>query len=313
MQMIRQLIGLLLEADLEDQLKIRSDEIRQIADLVSRRLGFVNLRFLAKSKRPNGAHAYAVTDENGQNLVLKIQPVEELGGYEKAQRSYDQLPPGVRKHLPVIKSIMTLEDLGIRHDERLGIIVMEELERVPGRIYDMLKDQPSKSADVLSVLLSDRERFNRFIDRAIDKQDKKLLSKISDDDIIDLKLRLQKISKIQNLEDEFSPGIAIMQAAGETVSDWGKEKDIDRRQILPMLVNGIKNSINSEISKRPIRVNPVKDKISGIMVDQPGIRDLDSAIRAMISMGLTPNDLHQDNIMIRPETGELVISDLGFF
>lgn len=311
--MIRQIIGLLLEADAEDQRKIRSSEIRQIADLVSDRLGFDNLRFLAKSNRLNGAHAYSVTDENGQNLVLKIQPVEELSGYKKAQSAYDQLPPEVRRHLPVIRSVMTLDDLGIRHDEGLGVIVMEELERVPGRIYDMLKDQPNKSADVLSVLLSDRERFNRFIDRVIDKQDEKLLSKISVDDIKDLKLRLQKISKIQNLEDELSPGIAIMQATGEIIFDWGKERNIDRRQILPMLANGIKNSINSEISKRPIRVNPVKDKISGIMVDQPGIRELDSAIRVMISMGLTPNDLHQDNIMIRPETGELVISDLGFF
>lgn len=311
--MIRQIIGLLLEADAEDQRKIRSSEIRQIADLVSDRLGFDNLRFLAKSNRPNGAHVYSVTDENGQNLALKIQPVEELSGYKKAQHAYDRLPPEVRRHLPVIRSIMTLDDLGIRHDEGLGVIVMEELERVPGRIYDMLKDQPNKSADVLSILLSDRERFNRFIDRVIDKQDEKLLSKISDDDIKDLKLRLQKISKIQNLEDELSPGIAIMQATGETIFDWGKERNIDRRQILPMLANGIKNSINSEISKRPIRVNPVKDKISGIMVDQPGIRELDSAIRAMITMGLRPNDLHQDNIMIRPETGELVISDLGFF
>lgn len=311
--MIRQIIGLLLEADAEDQRKIRSSEIRQLADLVSRRLGFDNLRFLAKSNRPNGAHVYSVTDENGQNLVLKIQPVEELSGYKKAQRAYDRLPPEVRRHLPVIRSIMTLEDLGIRHDEGLGVIVMEELERVPGRIYDMLKDQPNKSADVLSVLLSDLERFNRFIDRVIDKQDEKLLSKISDDDIKDLKLRLQKISKIQNLEDELSPGIAIMQATGETIFDWGKERSIDRRQILPMLANGIKNAINSEISKRPIRVNPVKDKVSGIMVDQPGIKELDSAIRAMITMGLKPNDLHQDNIMIRPETGELVISDLGHF
>lgn len=311
--MIRQIISLMLEAEAADQRKIRSDEIRQLADLVSRRLGFDNLRFLAKSNRPNGAHAYSVTDENGQNFVLKIQPVEELSGYEKAKRAYDQLPSDISRHLPVIKIVMTLDDLGIRHDEGLGIVVMEELERVPGRIYDMLKDQPSKSADVLSVLLSDRERFNSFIDRVIDRQDKNLLTKISDDDIRDLKLRMQKISKIQNLENEFSPGIAIMQAAGEAVSDWGVEKNIDNRRILPMLTNGIKNAINSEISKRPIRVNPVKDKISGIMVDQPGIRELDSAIRAMITMGLKPNDLHQDNIMIRPETGELVISDLGHF
>jgi len=303
----------MLEADAADQSKTRSSEMAQLADQISRRLGFDNLRFLARSNRPNGAHVYAITDENGQNLVLKIQPIEELVGYEKAQRAYNSLPPEVRRHLPEIKSIMTLNDLRIRHDESLGIIIMEELERVPGRIYDMLRDQPSKSADVLSVLLSDRERFNKFIDRIIDKQDKKLLSKISDDDIIDLKLRLQKISNILNLEDEFSPGFAIMQAVGEAASDWGIEKNIDRRQILPTLVSGIKNSINSEISKRPIRVNPVKDTAVGPMVDQPGIRELSSAIRAMIAMGLKPNDLHQDNIMIRPETGELVISDLGHF
>ena len=37
------------------------------------------------------------------------------------------------------------------------------------------------------------------------------------------------------------------------------------------------------------------------------------AIDALSSYGIYASDLHRENIMIRPSTGELVISDIGHF
>jgi hypothetical protein len=44
-----------------------------------------------------------------------------------------------------------------------------------------------------------------------------------------------------------------------------------------------------------------------------GVRELMTAIEDLKSMNINPDDLHGNNIMMRPETGELVLADLGHF
>ena len=49
------------------------------------------------------------------------------------------------------------------------------------------------------------------------------------------------------------------------------------------------------------------------MSDTGALNDFKKAIKYMMNHGIFVSDLHANNLMIRPMTGEIVIADLGHF
>jgi hypothetical protein len=339
---LRKLIRLMIESEAtpvvtnrpsaSDPFSERRRKIETVKDDLARVLNLADVRYLSRSKRVLGAYTFSAVDERNENVVLKIQPADELEGYRRAQQLVARLPDRVARHLPVIYKVRTFDELGVQppmndfgNPEDLGVIVMERLEEIPGNMFDLITQQPSTSVQALESLVHDREIFTAVIDNAISKSLKAIKQAVSksarggDGDEEVERLRKMLISAAYDPEVINPTGAIVISALDglrsvveKKVQLWFRGLGETARGKIQSLSMTIMNPITNALSRRAIPQEPMKQS-PGPLSRVRGVKELMTAIEDLKSMNISPDDVHGNNIMMRPETGELVISDLGHF
>lgn len=310
----------------------RKKKIDRVAEQVADKMSLADVRYLARSKRLYGAYTYSAVDERNENVILKIQPKDELTGYVRAQQMIVRLPDRVARHMPVIYKIRTLEQLGIRpptddfgNPEELGVIVMERLEELPGNMFDLITQPATKSMHSLESLVHDRDAFAAVIDEAMRKSKRAIDNAIAtsaknsnSDEEFD-RLRKMLISSSYDPEISNQSGAIMLSAIDglrsailKKVELWCHGLGITRPGSIQSLAQMIMSAITTMLGKRAVPKEPTKDA-PGPLGRIKGVKELVSALDDLKSMKISPSDVHGNNIMLRPETGELVLADLGHF
>ena len=339
---LRNLIRLMLETDATapmpagyvpyDPNADRKKKIGKVAEDVADKLGLADIRYLSRSKRLYGAYTYSAVDERNENVILKIQPKNELDGYVRAQQLIARLPDRVARHMPVIYKIRTLDELGVRppfddfgSPEELGVIVMERLEELPGNMYDLITQPATRSMHSLESLVRDREAFAAVIDDALLKSKRVVDAAVTgaprNSSVVEETDRLRKmlVSVSYNLSvTSQSGGIMLSTIDGlrdavvEKIGLWYRALGVTRPGTIQSLAQMIMSSITSLLGRRAVPKEPTKEP-AGPLGRISGVRDLVRALDDLKSLNVSPSDVHGNNIMLRPETGELVLADLGHF
>lgn len=310
----------------------RKRKMEALKEELARALNLADVRYLSRSKRVYGAYTFSAVDERNENVVLKVQPQNELEGYRRAQQTITRLPDRVARHLPVIYKIRTLDELGVRppiddfgKPEELGVIVMERLDEIPGNMFDLITQPPIKSMHSLESLVHDREAFGAVIDDAIGKTRRAITSAITGSprggDVDNETERLRQMLMSAAYDPEItapSSGIVvstidgIRSAIDRKIQLWFRGLGESSRGKIQSLSMTIMSSITSSLGRRAIPREPTKQS-PGPLSRIKGVRELMAAIEDLKSMNINPDDLHGNNIMMRPETCELVLADLGHF
>ena len=307
-----------------DRFEERKEKIDKIAKDVASILNLVDIRFLARSPRLQGAYTYSAVDRKYRNVILKIQSIDEMGGYSSIQQIRSEVSPATRNHLPIIFIVETLSSLGISNNENLCAIVMERLEELPGNMFELISASPARSKISFNAIIRDRKAFSVIIDKVIKSTNQSIievLNSVQRKIDIDVEISLLRnmlisasLSIVEPDDSKASSGIiqALMREINDKIDLWCKglgirdslEKDILKREYEKLL--------KFELSSRAVPKEPLIQK-PGALGNIRGIKELISAIDELKSMNIKPQDLHGNNIMLRPETGELVIADLGHF
>lgn len=310
--------------NLIDRFEERKEKIDKIAKDVASVLNLVDIRFLARSPRLQGAYTYSAVDSKYRNVILKIQSTDEIGGYSNVQQIRSEVSPATRNHLPIIFIVKTLKSLGIDDNDSLCAIVMERLEELPGNMFELISASPVRSKISFNALIRDRKAFTMIIDNIIELTRKSIIDVLK---VVQRKIDIDvEISRLRNMlisaslsivepsDSKASSSIiqALMSQINNKIDLWctglgirdSLEKDILKSEYEKLL----KFKLSSRaVPKEPLIQNP------GALGNISGIKELISAIDELKSMNIKPQDLHGNNIMLRPETGELVIADLGHF
>ena len=337
---LRDLVAMMLESEAtvripkdrphHGKIDERKIDLVRVAKDAARKLGLSDIRYLSKSKRPFGAYTFSAVNENYQNVILKVQPEDELQGYRKAQAAILKLPPSVSRHLPVIYKIRTLDEINVTppysdfgEPEKLGVVVMERLDELPGNMFDLITKSPMVSSRSLKSLINDRSAFSAVIERAvelskttIDQALSKSPRKMGVNDGNDL-LKKMLVSaaydpNVINQADEDLSFSILQDAILTKIELWCRGLGIDSPRTVQHVSRTIISAIRSSMGRRAIPIEPTKEK-AGALGGARGIKDFMKAIEKLTSMNISPADVHGNNIMLRPETGELVLSDLGHF
>jgi len=339
---LRKLIRLMLESDVTvpappdpvpyDPIADRKKKIDRVAEEAANKIGLADVRYLARSKRLYGAYTYSAVDERNENVILKIQPKNELTGYVRAQQVIARLPDRVARHMPVIYKIRELEELGVRpprddfgNPEELGVVVMERLEELPGNMYDLITQPATRSMHSLESLVHDRDAFAAVIDEAMRRSKRAIDDAVTSsargsnsDEEFD-RLRKMLISSSYDPEISNQSGAIMLSAIDglrsailKKVELWCHGLGITRPGSIQSLAQMIMSAITTMLGKRAVPKEPTKDA-PGPLGRIKGVRELVSALDDLKSMKISPSDVHGNNIMLRPETGELVLADLGHF
>ena len=315
-----------------DPREFRRSKMEEATAEVARKLGLADVRFISRSKRRRGAYTFSAVDERNENVVLKIQPENELAGYIKSQQLIARIPRSVARHLPMIYKIRTFDELGVKpivdqsgDPEKLGVIVMERLEEIPGNMFDMITEPATESVRSLESLMNDRRAFNEMMDEVIRKSKSAILSTINKSD-----RRVKEEEEVERLRmmlrsTAFSPEAldvdpdfminatdALSAVVWEKVELWCKNLGVTRPGVVQTLANTLIGSIEVLLGRRAVPKEPSREA-PGALGKIKGIRELVKALDDLKSLKLKMSDVHGNNIMIRPETGELVLSDLGHF
>jgi hypothetical protein len=337
---LRKLVKMMLEAEeltpasAERQREIlatRKLSMEKLSQQLANKLKLSDVRYLSRSKRPQGAYTFSAVDERNDNVVLKIQPRNELGGYLRMQRLASRLPPEVSRHLPIILKVRTLEGLRITLPdddpislEELGVILMERLEELPGNMFDLITEPPARSAQSLSALLSDQDALRWTAEKAVHlslptinqvmKKFPDMSINVITQDLLERFNRIHEKSKklVKPLGNDAEEFEKVRNEIALIMDQWLDDNGINDRGSRQTLSRTVESNFASILTSRAIARNPAKSK-PGSLSRLPGIRELQGAMEALQRIGVKLDDVHGNNIMMRPETGELVLADLGHF
>lgn len=321
------------EISLQDPFVERKKQMEEIAKETARALSLSGLRFISRSSRLNGAYTYSAINERNENVVLKIQPIDEIDGYRKVQQIASRLSPDVAIHLPTIYQIRPLQALlhgpaaaRLTGLDGLCAIVMERLEELPGNLFQLITKPPKKSSQSLNALLNDREAFDKAISDVVDHRSYTIVSILNRHSIhkdIDTDAALAKLKRQigraiyssasrEQIDATANIGSGLLGQVREEVRLWCLGVGISNQAPQTNIAKYISDSLETALSRRAIPQEPKEEK-AGPLGSVKGIDKLMRAIKKLGALGIEPSDLHGNNIMLRPDSGELVIADLGHF
>lgn len=334
-------------ANLPDPTAVYRDQVDRVAQKVGKALGMMEIRYLARSKRVYGAYAYKAISPNYMNVIVKISPEHELAGYQKIEEIKQSLPADVAKHFPRIYKITNLKKLGIEwpkadpsdDDRNLGVIVMEALEELPGPVFDLIKQPPAADDFVLEVFLNDTVLLNDFIEKyLITQQVHNVIESFLDDakpdytvaDIEDVKTAIKdRLMLLRNFKyPRFEPSILNRVDFRKPTQRIAALKPQIKRLVHQALgrfnpgiemiddtVTTLANEFSDEIvnQDRAIPTEPSMGGRYGVMSGTNMLTSFKRAVKYMTNHGIFVSDLHANNLMLRPESMDIVIADLGHF
>jgi hypothetical protein len=293
-----------------------------VAHDVAEILGLHTPAFLGSSARSRfgrGAYAFSVSNDAGESLILKIGLTGEISPYQKAMRLFGDDPPSV---IPKIYAAGYFDDIGYKPPVDLansfGYIVMEELEPMPpnmagflqelggeGESFRLLKERPEELRDIISsVAKGIRSSLEIKLDELkslggeVEEKAAEILSKFEEESYFEI-MRLKSLS-LNSLDEK-----------GRDI--YNVIRDLGKRTfgiyLRPSIVEDLSDRFTRGILMR-ISFAPVE---SSYDLGVPLGKHFKNLVRELEDLGIDPADLHADNIMMRPSTGEIVVSDLGHF
>lgn len=293
----------------------------------------------------SGAYAksYSVSNSEGHNLILKITGLDDLQPYYDLWRKSKEYNHSI---MPKIYFVSSLESLNLEIEEdyqyfvnslllSYGIILMEELVPLDKNILSLIVNSTVFDSKSLDIFFNNRENFFKLLNdltssiyKVMDENDFDDKDKKS---AVDFILTQGEIFKKDSLsinkeyhtkyeEVSFNKKYAIRDKL-ELFTDViilyferlllkiYNDKASDKLTSLKMFINNIitefKNNIRDILFGLP-DYNKSKGNI------QPKQKYID-ALNDIVSMGITVSDLHEENVMMRPDTEEIVIADIGSF
>ena len=280
-------------------------------------IGFSGVR----GRFASGAYAFSASNDSGESVVLKIGLAVEIRPYQKIMDLFGDNPPSI---IPRIYAAGYFEDIGYKPPVKLandfGYIVMEELESMPSNMAHFLQEFGSEG-ESLRVLKDYGTLLLDLVNGSIDSIDELLercLTKEKDgspkEEILDKKLdllnKLKEICffKIKSLN---SLGYNNLDKDGKDIYDIFQDifdkvlgEDLKKGDIEDLSLRAAR-ALLSEVNLTPVN--------SSYNLNTPLGKHFKEARRELDDFGIDPRDLHADNIMLRPGTGEIVICDLGHF
>lgn len=323
------------------------NQVDRVAQKVAKALGMMEVQYLARSKRDLGAIAYKAISPNYMNVIIKIAPEHELTGYRKIEEIKQTLPESVAKHLPHVYKLTNLKKLGIEwpkesyfdEDRNLGVIVMEALETLPGPIFDLIKNPPAANDFVLETFLNDEILFNDFIEKYLVSPEvhqtvEKLLNDVKPGydlgDIEAVKTAIkERLMLLRNFKyPRFIPSLLnrvdfkkptnrvnTLKPQIERLIHQALQRFAPNIELIsdPVVELGQEFSDSLLHNTRAIPTEPSQGGKFGVMSDSKLLADFKRAVKYMTDHGVFVSDLHANNLMLRPETMDIVIADLGHF
>ena len=310
----------------EKRLRVIEDLAKQI---VNRLQLDSRVKFVNKSLRSTGAIAFSVFDDDLKEIILKIQPIDEIDPYKKSMRIVKKMPGDIAVHFPQIYKVGSLSDLKIENPvlingtwENLGFILMEKLDELPGNMFDIIKGQ--RDGQKLKSLISDRNSFTEFIEDVLDGNEKsieRIISTSSGKESPEIKMKMLKNYMILAMYDKalraaletdgFVTEDKIYAAIVGQVTKWIERVMPENPKRALSSISSMVKMMISFANKRPIP-KEVGDS-SGPTRKLKGIDKVNDVLDKLSKYKIIPSDLHANNIMIRAETGEIVFSDIGHF
>ena len=259
-----------------------------------------------------GSYAFSASNDNGESVVLKIGPANEIGPYKKIIDIFGANPPSI---IPKVFEAKTFDEIGYTPPEGISkpfsYIIMEELEKMPSNMSHLLQSF-SSYGESLRLLLDNPGAMTTIIQKCCD-----LIR-------ADLNNYYASHNPESSAEDNVVATNNLLGLFSEKI--WNKIKtnnsiNYSSKDIKKIAEDIFGPYINGENIK--IIANEFSNNLLDILEKIPTAEDysantvlgkkIKTALDELRGLGINPNDLHSDNIMIRPDTGEIVISDLGHF
>jgi hypothetical protein len=302
--------------------------IKLIVDKVCEEINLSTPMFLGSGYT---AYAFSASDEDGENIVLKIMTIDRLSRYKEIYENKDYDHP----ILPKIFDVKELNDLSLSFDElskeiyndyifpiidNYGIVIMEELEPIDKSLGKLLGESLISNDYNYRIFIEGSREFVDLKNNLISNIDRYLtrlkISPKTQKDIIEnifvlFNILLNKAEGINsfNLNNEFNEIYSdFIKFIEKKLNNYKDEVFINyKNKIFKYIENEISSFFQSLITI--VNKDPEGMESSGI----PGQKSFIEQINSLKDMGITPADIHSENIMIRPSTGEFVISDIGHF
>jgi hypothetical protein len=236
---------------------------------------------------------------------------------------------------------------------RFAVVVMEELETMPEQMVEMyFSNTPNGKhlidGDNLRYFINDKEALRSVVSELVDSEIKsKLMNEVSLNKIL-FKEKINDEEKeyilnmlISNIKLYFED--IFTKKLSNSNFDYSNNSFELEKEVEGCMKNAVNNSFQDFSQKIWISSNDIYKNIdyyiyefSHRFIDKllynmkvittvpspnrkllsnrfESITRVKEAIDALSSYGIYASDLHRENIMIRPSTGELVISDIGHF
>ena len=236
---------------------------------------------------------------------------------------------------------------------RFAVVVMEELEKMPQEMIDIYFSRTPKGEEIidgenLRYFINDKESLRSLISEIFNIEikfriiDEVSLDKISFKENIDDEEKKYILNMLFNniklyFEDIFTKKLSSSNYDYSNNS-FDLEQDVkysmknaldnsfqDFSQKISISSNEIQNNINYSIGEFALAFTKklISDRTVITAIPMPerkllsnrfkSITKVKEAIDSLSLYGIYASDLHMENIMIRPSTGDLVISDIGHF
>jgi hypothetical protein len=262
------------------------------------------------------ASAYEVLYK-GRRAVAKVtKSKQDARVYREIMQDRAKLPPKVARHLPIIYDVIDF-DLGDREKKRLPtwIVVTEFLVPMSNDIVrayfgeDWGGQVPKTIKGNAAWLIDNPERLSTVIDSAI---------KFAEQDTHMPAAEVQKLKKLA-LDPESKRDWKLFV---EDMLDDTKDEPHANLRILKRIFLGVGDDVlyalaqmlRNEIMGYRFPTNLASDV--GLALSSKGskVQDLLNALDYMSrELGWDWADMHAENVMMRPKTGELVVADVGLW
>lgn len=236
---------------------------------------------------------------------------------------------------------------------RFAVVVMEELEKMPQEMIDIYFSRTPEGKEIidgenLRYFINDKESLRSLISEIFNIEikfriiDEVSLDKISFKENIDDEEKKYILNMLFNniklyFEDIFTRRLSNSDY-NYANNSFDLEQDVkysmknaldnsfqDFSQKISISSNEIEKNINYSIGEfaRAFTKKLISDRMVITAIPMPerkllsnrfkSITKVKEAIDSLSLYGIYASDLHMENIMIRPSTGDLVISDIGHF
>lgn len=294
--------------------------MKWVAHDLSEILGLHAPAFLGSSVRDKfgrGAYAFSASNDAGESVVLKIILTGDVRAYQKIINLFGDDPPSI---VPRIYKAGYFNDIGYEPPVKLandfGYVVMEELEPMPANMAKFLQE-PGSGPESFRFLKESPNEMRRIINLSVERIRITLTNHLS----APLLLEGDIDSKVNNYLSLYKETLWNRSGNWMGLDNMERFSDIIYHDFFLELSDILKDKIDDTIIKDMsnrvaagflnfVNSPPVEPSYS---LDTPLGNNFRSAIKDLEEFGINPMDLHADNIMLRPGTGEIVISDLGQF